>query len=201
MGRPIAPETPKNISGTENSGDYWEEENPVVQLAHKRTIMLAGDITEGSVAITIAHILNLSNESNKPIKLIINTEGGSVDEMLALYDIIQFVPTPIHTVGLGKIMSCGLFLLASGEKGQRKIGKNARGMYHMIYGDIHGNVLDYEREGNETKRMQQQVNSILSKHSKLTEKELDEMMKKNEDIYLTSEKLIKVGVADEFLGS
>ena len=94
----------------------FEYESPSVQLANERVILMTGEIDESPVGHVITHLFNLSRKNPKaPIYLVINTYGGSVDDMFALYDAMLFVKAPIRTVGLGKIMSAGLFLLAAGE--------------------------------------------------------------------------------------
>ena len=91
---------------------------------HNRIVMLAGEINENSVAQTIGQLTMLSQQDCiKPIHFMLNTYGGSLDDMFALYDTIKFIQCPIHTIGLGKIMSAGVLLLAAGNKGNRLLGK------------------------------------------------------------------------------
>jgi ATP-dependent Clp protease protease subunit len=199
MGRISSPNESKTSSSWAAVGEF-EEENPLVQLANKRIIMLTGEVDEIPITVTIAHLLNLSkSDPNKPIHLIINTYGGSVDDMLALYDMIQFVPCPVHTLGIGKIMSAGIFLLAAGQKGHRQIGKSARCMYHMIWGDSDGTILDHENELDEMKRLQGVCNDIMSKHTKLSKETLDEWMDSKKDIYISPAEAIKLGIVDKTL--
>lgn len=199
MGRPATNEPTKSPSSWGPLAEF-EDDNPLVQLASKRIIMLAGEVDEVPITITIAHIFNLAKQDkSKPIHLVINTYGGVVDDMLALYDAMQFVPCPIYTLGLGKIMSAGIFLLAAGEQGHRQIGRNARCMYHMMYGPSDGTILDHENEIEEHRRMQAQLNGILHKHTKLKKPILDEWMNAKRDIYITPEDAIKHGIVDKYL--
>lgn len=178
----------------------FEDDNPLVQLANKRIVMLTGDVDEIPITITIAHLFNLAKQDkNKPIHLVINTYGGAVDDMLALYDAMQFLPCPVYTLGLGKIMSAGIFLLAAGEPGHRQIGKNARCMYHMIYGPSDGTILDHENEIDEHRRMQVQLNTILEKHTKLKTPQIEEWMNSKKDIYITPKQAITFGIVDKYL--
>lgn len=199
MGRPGTNEASKPPGSWGPLGEF-EDDNPLVQLANKRIIMLAGEVDEVPITISIAHLFNLAKQDkNKPIHLVINTYGGSVDDMLALYDAMQFIPCPVYTLGLGKIMSAGIFLLAAGASGHRQIGRNARCMYHMIYGPSDGTILDHENEIEEHRRMQAQVNTLLAKHSKLKKAELDDWMASKRDIYLTPADAIKHGIVDKYL--
>ena len=67
-------------------------------------------------------------KEKKPVEFYINTYGGSADDMFGMYDIMRNIrdTTEIHTCGIGKVMSAGVLLLASGTKGKRKGSKTAR---------------------------------------------------------------------------
>ena len=106
-----------------------------------RTIGLFTDITEEKIAEIVQALLYL-NEVNKlaedddrrPIEFYLSTYGGNADDMFALYDIMRMVQitTPIHTIGVGKVMSAGVLLLAAGTKGERRIARNCRVMLHSV---------------------------------------------------------------------
>ena len=114
-----------------------------------RIVGLFSDVHEEKVAEVIHAMLYL-DETNKlskpekqmPIKFYVSTYGGSADDMFALYDIMRQIKqsTEIHTIGLGKVMSAGVLLLASGTKGKRQIGKNCRVMIHSVMGGNHGSL-------------------------------------------------------------
>ena len=200
MGRPSSSsKEPKQVQWESGYQNEWEDENPIVQLANNRIIMLTGDVAEVPITVTIAHLFNLSKKSDKPIHLVINTYGGSVDDMLALYDAMQFVNAPVYTLGLGKIMSAGIFLLAAGEKGHRPIGRHSRCMYHMIWGDSDGTILDHENELVEMRRLQGVCNDIMEEHTTLTGKQLEAWMNTKKDIYITPEEAIQFGIVDKIL--
>jgi len=107
-----------------------------------RVVGLYTDITEEKVAELTQALLYLNetnrlkedDEEKKPIDFYISTYGGNADDMFALYDIMKQVQqeTEIHTIGMGKVMSAGVLLLAGGTPGHRKIGKNCRIMLHSV---------------------------------------------------------------------
>src|SRR5690349_11011611 len=84
-----------------------------------RIVMLHGDVTEYSISQVMAHIMHLASNSNKPIKLIVSSYGGSVHEMFGLIDLIRTISCPVHTIAFGKIMSAGTVITAAGAKGHR----------------------------------------------------------------------------------
>jgi len=107
-----------------------------------RTIGLFGDVAEEKVAELIQALLYLNElnkiapeeEEHRPIEFYVSTYGGNADDMFALFDIMTLVKkeTDIQTIGLGKVMSAGVLILAAGTKGQRRIGKNCRVMIHNV---------------------------------------------------------------------
>ncbi len=167
----------------------------------ERIVYLSGDVNEHSISSVITSLLSLANQDSKsPINLIVSTYGGSVDEMFSLYDVMKFLPCPVHTVGLGKIMSAGVLLMSAGKKGKRSIGKNARVMIHPISSGNFGNIIEMVNEVDELKRMQTQMFDALLKETKLSKDKLNTIMGKGHDFYLSSKEAIEFGIADKIIG-
>lgn len=172
-----------------------------LQGSDERLVVLHGEVNEFLISNIIVQLLHLSNQNHKPIHLIISTYGGSVDEMFSLYDTIKFLPCPVYTVALGKVMSAGVLLLASGVKGKRMIGKSARIMIHPISGGLVGNVFEAMNELKEFERIQELMVSALLTETKLKKVEIDKLMKAGHDSFLTPEQAIKMGIVDKIIGS
>jgi len=139
----------------------------------------------------------------KPVKLIVSTHGGDAVEMFALYDMLKNVQKtfPVHTIGLGKVMSAGTLLLASGTKGKRRIGANCRVMLHNVKGmppqpDCY-EVL--ENEIREIEWFQDKYISAMVKETRLTEEELRDIIHSRQNIYLSAKEAIKCGLADKIV--
>ena len=137
----------------------------------------------------------------KPIKLLISTQGGSAHEMFSIYDTMTLVrkDCDIETIGMGKVMSAGVMLLAAGTKGKRKIGANCRVMIHPVAGGAMGDLQDIENDIQEIKWLQKQYIRCLSNETNLTEKKIRAIMKKKVNYYFSAEEAIKMGIADEIL--
>ena len=187
-----------------------------------RTIGLFGDLDEEKVEDICSGLLYLKHTANvntdfplgkpedleegeepkkpepKPITFYISTWGGDALGMFGIYDLIRSIrdECPITTYGLGKVMSAGVLLLASGTKGQRKIGKHCRVMMHSVRGGHVGTIHSLENEMVETRWIQSQLIKALVEESNLTEKQLKKMLGKNLDLYLTAEDAVKYGIAD-----
>ena len=173
-----------------------------------RTIGLFSDILEEPIA-ELVHALMYMNETNKdkkeedkePIEFYLSTYGGSADDMFALYDIMKDIQkrTEIHTVGVGKVMSAGVPLLACGTKGKRKIAKNCRIMIHSVSAGNQGNIHDLVNELEAVEELQKMYINCLVAETKMTKSQLKKMLKRKVNVYLSAEQAIELGIADEIL--
>jgi ATP-dependent Clp protease protease subunit len=178
-----------------------------------RIIGLFGDVAEETCAEVITNLLILSNRgeipknerkdkySHSPIEFYVNTHGGSASDMFAIYDMMRQIrkKCEIHTIGMGKIMSAGVLLLAAGTKGKRKIGANARVMIHSVLGGSEGPLFNIENEFEEIKFVQQAYSKALTKETNLTSKSMNELLKRHVNIYLSAEDAVRYGIADEVI--
>lgn len=165
-----------------------------------RLVVLHGDVNESSISMVVSQLLYLSSMNHKPIHLVISTYGGSVDEMFTLYDTIKFLPCPVHTIALGKVMSAGVLLLASGTKGKRMIGRSARIMIHPVSGGVMGNVFEVLNDTKEHKRLQDQMVSAIVRETKSSKEQIEKIMKSGHDYYLLPEQAVKLGIVDKIIG-
>jgi ATP-dependent Clp protease protease subunit len=181
------------------------EEHPVSQqlaerIIPERIIYLSGEVNEHSIAQVIAGIVILTNQdAHAPITLLVSTYGGSVDEMFSLYDVIKHVSCPIHTVGLGKIMSAGVLILASGKKGCRTIGQSARVMIHSISAASEGTPFQLKNDMLEAERQQKLMEDMLLRETKMSRAKLTQIMKSGMDSYLTAQEALKLGIVDAII--
>jgi ATP-dependent Clp endopeptidase proteolytic subunit ClpP len=154
----------------------------------------------------LVHALLYANDINKhkapediePIDFYISTYGGSGDDMFALYDVMRTVRerTPIHTVGLGKVMSAGVLILAAGTEGERKIGKNCRVMIHSVVGGNQGDLHNMLNEMEAIEQQQQMFIDCLVSETKLTKSRLKKMLERKVNVYLSAEEAVELGIAD-----
>ena len=170
-----------------------------------RLVGLFSDVHEEKVAEVI-HSLLFLNETNqiskpekrKPIKFYISTYGGSADDMFALYDVMRQVreQSEIHTIGLGKVMSAGVLLLASGTKGKRQIGKNCRVMIHSVMGGNHGSLHNMMNELEAIEDLQDMYCDALIAETNMTRTKLKKMIERKVNVYLSAEEAVEMGIAD-----
>jgi ATP-dependent Clp protease protease subunit len=171
-----------------------------------RVIGMFCDVHEEKVAEVIHAMLYLSEmnriaqkeEDKHPIDFYLSTYGGSADDMFALYDVMRTVrqDTPIHTFGLGKVMSAGVLLLAAGTKGKRRIAKNCRVMIHSVAAGNHGNLQDLTNELEAIQDLQDMYTSCLVAETNMSESGIKEMLNRNVNVYLSAVEAVKLGIAD-----
>jgi len=141
------------------------------------------------------------NEPCEPIELLISTEGGHVQDMFSIYDCMRSVrkDCDIETLGVGKVMSAGILLLAGGTPGKRKVGANCRLMMHSVQGGHFGSIKELETDIREVRWYQQQLTKALLSETKLSIKQLKSIFRKKTDTYFDAEQAVAWGIADEIV--
>ncbi|TDW98745.1 ClpP family protease [Kribbella sp. VKM Ac-2566] len=135
-------------------------------LLTERIIYIGTGIDAGVANALIAQLLHL--EADKPdqeIKVFINCEGGDMTAMLAIYDTMQYVQSPIATVCVGQAISAGAVLLAAGTPGSRAVLPHARIVLHQPAGRGQGTIPDLILQADEVVRVRGQVEEILARHT------------------------------------
>ena len=168
-----------------------------------RVVGLFSDISEEKIADLIhgmlyMHEQNKNSEEPRPMDFYICTYGGSADDMFGMYDVMRSIrdTTEIHTCGIGKVMSAGVLILAAGTKGKRKIGKNCRVMIHSVVGGNHGSLHNMMNEMEAIEQIQKMYIDCLVKETKMTKKQLKNMLERKINVYLSAEEAVELGIAD-----
>ena len=173
-----------------------------------RVVGLFADVNEEKIAEIIHSVLFFNEmnrqsppENQKPITFYLSTYGGNADDMFAMYDMMRIVRehTEIHTVGLGKVMSAGVLMLAAGTKGHRYIGKNCRVMIHAVMGGNHGSLHNMINEMEAIEQLQDMYCDALIAETKLTRVKLKKMLERKVNVYLSAEEAVELGIADEII--
>lgn len=196
MGRPTSQEAAALKNGSNNPMHMMAQDPSGFMMTQERIVFLSGDVSESSITNVQAQLITLASMAKTPIKLFISTYGGSVDEMFSLYDTIRVLEAPVHTFGLGKIMSAGVLLLSAGVKGSRLIGSHARVMMHALSADSFGTIFQLKNDVNEYSRMQNLIERALMKETKIKLPELRKIMSSGPDFYITPEKAVQLGIVD-----
>ena len=167
-------------------------------LLENRVIFLVGEIHHASAAGVIMRMLHLVNlKTDMDISLYINSPGGSVDDTLAIYDTMQYLPCDIATYCVGRAYSGGAIVLAAGAKGKRFILPHARIMIHQPYGGVTGQASDVQIQAEEILKNKKQLNEILARHTDRDLKQIEEDSER--DRYFSAKDAKDYGLVDEVL--
>ena len=216
----------KTVLDTEDAGAPSDEGKQIVIInniqppsqdeAPLRAINLYGDITEEKGQEIVSALLYLESTSpvivseaveettivNRPIKLFVSSHGGNVSDMFSIVDVMEMVKEntcDIETVGVGKVMSAGVPILAAGTKGKRKIGKNCRVMLHGVASGIGGSIFRLENELEEIRWIQDKYIECLSANTKLSKSKIKKMIRSQKDVYISAQDAVKYGIVDEII--
>ena len=182
-----------------------------------RKVMLYGDISEEVSKDLIATMILLADTAEKqdladptdpeseivttvrPFEIIVSTGGGNADDMMSIYDMMRMIrqDVDIETTGIGKVMSAGTLLLASGTKGKRRIGKNCRVMIHAVSGGSIGALHEITNEFKEMQKIQDAYIQCLADETNMTVRQIKKYLKQKTNVYLTAEEAVELGLADE----
>ncbi len=173
----------------------------------QRSIMFVGEVNEEKSADLISALLVLSQQKEEDeekasdIKLYISTYGGSADEMFGIYDVMNYCKQfcDIETIGFGKVMSAGTLVLAAGTKGKRRLGKHCRVMIHAVNGGSIGELHNLENEMEQMKALQDNYIQCLSNETQMTKRQIQSLINRKVNVYLSAEEAIEKGLADEVL--
>lgn len=166
------------------------------RLLKDRIIFITGNFTDELSNSVVAQLLFLeANGRDKDINIYINSPGGLITSMYAIYDTMHYVQPDIVTIGFGQIASAGSFILAAGTKGKRFALENSSIMLHELSGGMYGKATDVEIN---FKRMQSNKEKMANQYSKMTGKKVKTILKDLErDFWMTPEEAAKYGIIDE----
>lgn len=168
-------------------------------LLKERIVMLGSPIDDNVANVIVAQLLYLNSQDQKaPINMYIHSPGGVVYSGLAIYDTMQMISAPVHTLCVGFSGSMGTALLASGAKGKRFALPHATIHMHPTGGGSQGYTEDVRIATREQERLQVQLFHLMGKHSGHTWKEIEDHFIR--DRYMSAPEAKAFGLVDEVLG-
>lgn len=210
----------------ENPGEEMEEidEDPVF-IQEMNLISLYGDVNEKrgkEIVLSLFHfrdqvvrlpqhfttklkgkndalLAEILDKINQPLDFLVSTHGGSASDMFSVYDTMCMVKKDIkiRTLGMGKVMSAGVLLMAAGTKGLREIGKNCRVMIHPVQAGAMGGIHDIENEFAEINQTQEMYIDALAKETKMKTARIKKLIDEKRNIYISAQEAVSYGIADK----
>ena len=165
----------------------------------KENIIFVGTPIDDTVANLIcAQLLHLESENpDKDINLYINSPGGDITALLAIYDTLQFIKPDITTICFGQAASAAAVLLAAGTPGKRLALPHARILLHQPYARAYGQGTDIELAANEVLRMRDILERILAEH---TGQDIERIHRDTDrDFVMSADEALAYGLIDEVI--
>jgi ATP-dependent Clp protease, protease subunit len=168
------------------------------RLLKDRIIFIGTQIDDNVANSVIAQLLFLESEdSEKDIKLYINSPGGSVSAGMAIFDTMNYIKPKVATICVGLAASMGAFLLSAGAKGKRMALPNSKIMIHQVMGGAQGQASDIKIQAEEILKVKANLNKILSEK---TGKPLSEVEQDTDrDYYMTADEAKSYGLIDKII--
>ena len=171
------------------------------RLLKERIIFLMGPVDDGVASLITAQLLFLEAENpDKDINIYINSPGGDITALFAIYDTMQFIKNDIATICLGQAASAAAVLLAAGTKGKRLALPHSRVLLHQPYGQVgYGQVTDLEIAAKEILRMRELLEEILARHTGQSMERIH--ADTDRDFVMEANEAIEYGIIDDVLSS
>jgi ATP-dependent Clp protease protease subunit len=170
------------------------------RLLKDNIIFLGTPIDDTIANLVCAQLLHLESENpDKDINIYINSPGGDITALFAIYDTMQYVKADITTICYGQAASAAAVLLAAGTKGKRLALPHARVLLHQPWGSGSGQATDIEIQAKEILRMRDLLEDILVEH---TGQDKDKLKRDTDrDFVLSAAEAKEYGIIDEVIST
>ena len=170
------------------------------RLLKDRIVFLGTPIDDQVANLIMAQLIHLESEDpDKDINVYINSPGGDITSLFAVYDTVQYIKSDVSTIVMGQAASAAAVLLAAGTKGKRYALPHSRVLIHQPYGQAGGQAVDIEIQAKEILRYRALLDEILAQHTGQT---LDKVKKDTDrDFIMTAEQAKDYGIVDDIISS
>ncbi|WP_433191273.1 ATP-dependent Clp protease proteolytic subunit [Actinoallomurus sp. CA-150999] len=199
----FAPVTGRYVlpSYVERTSYGMKESNPYNKLFEERIVFLGAPVDDTLANDVIAQLIALEGmDPDRVISLYINSPGGSLTAMTAIYDTMQFIKPEVETTCIGQAASAAAVLLAAGATGKRAALPHSRILIHQPSTEGgYGQTSDMEIQAREIIRLREQMETILARHSGRPIEQVRADIER--DRYLTAQEAREYGLIDEIITS
>ena len=171
------------------------------RLLKENIIFLGTPIDDTIANLICAQLIHLESENpDRDINIYINSPGGDITSLFAIYDTMQFIKNDIATICLGQAASAAAVLLAAGTKGKRLALPHSRVLLHQPYGRVgYGQVTDLEIAAKEILRMRDLLEEILAKHTGQSMERIH--ADTDRDFVIEANEAVEYGIIDSVISS
>ena len=185
---------------TQDSPRGRETSDIFSRLLRDRIIFLGTPIDNTVANLMVAQLLHLESEDpDKDISIYINSPGGEITGLYAIYDTMQFIKCDVNTICVGQAASAAAVILASGSPGKRFALPHARVLIHQPHGGASGQAADIQIQAAEIMRMRTSLDEILAHH---TGQAVEKISKDTDrDFIMSAPESKEYGIIDEVLSN
>ncbi|HSJ52086.1 MAG TPA: ATP-dependent Clp protease proteolytic subunit [Actinomycetota bacterium] len=190
----LVPVVVEQTSRGERSFDIYS------RLLNERIVFLGTPIDDTVANLIMAQLLHLESEDpDKDVNLYINSPGGDITALFAIYDTMQYVRCDVSTTVMGQAASAAAVLLLAGTKGKRFALPHSRVLLHQPHGGAEGQAVDIEIQAREMTRYRRLLEQLIAEH---TGQPLERVTRDTDrDFILTAPEAVDYGVVDEVIAS
>ena len=164
------------------------------RLFEQRILFMKGPLEDDDADLLVAQLLALDADGDDDITLYVNSPGGIITGMFAIYDTIRLLRSKVNTRCVGLAASAAAFLLATGT-GNRAATENSRIMIHQPLGGARGTAKDIEIQAKNIVWMRERINEILAERSGKSVEQVAEDT--DRDYWMTAAEAVEYGLIDE----
>jgi ATP-dependent Clp protease, protease subunit len=170
------------------------------RLLKDRIVFLGTPIDDQVANLIMAQLIHLESEDpEKDINVYINSPGGDITSLFAVYDTMQYIKSDVSTIVMGQAASAAAVLLAAGTEGKRYALPHSRVLIHQPHGQAGGQAVDIEIQAKEILRYRALLDEILARH---TGQALDKVKKDTDrDFIMTAEQAKDYGIVDDIIST
>jgi ATP-dependent Clp protease protease subunit len=166
-------------------------------LFKSRTVLVFGEIDMRLAERVTAQLSAFAAESDKPIRMIINSPGGHVESGDTVHDMIRFCGAPVKVIGTGWVASSGAHIFLGAEKENRFCLPNTRFLLHQPTGGVRGQASDIEIEAEEIIKMRERVNRIIARETGQTYERIEKDTQRN--FWMSAEQAVDYGIVSKVI--
>ncbi|MEX0992176.1 MAG: ATP-dependent Clp endopeptidase proteolytic subunit ClpP [Actinomycetota bacterium] len=168
------------------------------RLLKERIVFLGTPIDDAVANLTMAQLIHLESEDpEKDINLYINSPGGSISALFAVYDTMQYIKPDVGTIVMGQAASAAAVLLASGAKGKRYALPHSRVLIHQPHGGAEGQAVDIEIQAREILRYRKLLDELIAEHTGQTFEKISKDT--DRDFIMTAQEAKEYGIVDDVI--
>lgn len=162
------------------------------RLYKARTVIISGEISQPLAERVTAQLTAMASESDKPITVFINSQGGHVESGDTIHDVIKFIQPRVRIIATGWAASAGALIYVSVPREDRYSLPNTRFLLHQPSGGMNGRAIDIDIEAQQILKMRQRLNRIFAE---ATGQPLERIERDtNRNFWLSAEEALEYGL-------